>query len=182
MTTPTDKRCPVCGALLPVREAENCAFAACPVDMLDGTLKAAPSASAPCEVWEVWGRTSSYLFATEQAADDFIASGSASVIGGLVKSQRPVLGVQSHVGRRPHFYCEKACLFMDECEAPEQCKKAPSSTRRMGWARVFPDGRYEVFHDKPRTREAWDTEEWNVVPLYAEPPSATRRSEDSNAG
>ena len=119
----------------------------------------------------------------------------------------------SHVGRRPHFYCEKACLFMDECEAPEQCKKAPSSTQRsaeleqanVGLADeaarmrivlgelVAASNAFYDREDMTAAEEEAAEQRWEAALKAAEPfteesllagivPSATRRSEDSNAG
>lgn len=45
---------------------------------------------------------------------------------------------------------------------------------QMGWARVYPDGSFDVMHDKPRPSDCGDTVTWEVVPLYRIPPATLR--------
>lgn len=48
--------------------------------------------------------------------------------------------------------------------------------RQLGWARLFPNGVFDVFHDRPRAAERGET--WTVVPLFASPAVKTNGDVD----
>lgn len=51
------------------------------------------------------------------------------------------------------------------CESCPHAELVP-----IGWARVFSDGSYDVFHDKPRESDSSDSKKWRVIQLYGESP------------